>query len=606
MATRGSNSPLGDFTIFGFTRDLGFIEHRLSVQLGITPRTVQIGSLGQFFYHTSYGEIAESEEAIVLKLGFMRSTAKSALSAQQLLDQKLVNPRAIDIGAFSGNGLVVGLSKIEPAFSVFQTLMGLPQLYYSITSDGILCSDVLRCLVNVIPSIELDESILPQFFLFRMVCGSSTYFQNIYHLMPGQYLKWIDGNTESRLIRSLDVVSEEAQYIRDDFKALSLLSDSFGDVVGDYITQIEKKGNGLVNLLSGGVDSTFLQYFLNSKSQQRPLRSISYAIKVPAFEYEIENAREASHRFQTEHTYVNLTSQDFPGLLTRAINILSQPHTLETEPSFLAITEFVREANWPEKYFFSAIVADSVFGEPETAKLKGLKMIQKIPFAVTWLRWLGQILAPVTARSQSLLKGAEIIANENDPDALVSRANSYRVSEVDWGIVQRCFGNQAIRDALAYRRNLTTQYSRSCHYLDKVQFIQLLTVANETTLHWQQLALAHKMELVCPMIDEDLLKIAFSFHPNMRYIKGFRSKHLLKRLLEQTTNAPVARRRKGSSIAAEDLINWMKVGPLRPLVEDIERPGFMNKVDFEYMIQSPNYFLMSLLSYDIFKKQIRK
>ena len=60
---------LGDFTVFGFTRNPDFVKNRLSIRLGIIPQTIQIGSLGQFFFHTSSGEIAESAEAVVLKIG---------------------------------------------------------------------------------------------------------------------------------------------------------------------------------------------------------------------------------------------------------------------------------------------------------------------------------------------------------------------------------------------------------------------------------------------------------------------------------------------------------------------------------------------------------
>src|SRR5512141_1113419 len=196
MSNVGTISQLGDFTIFGFTRDRGFVNDWLSIRLGITPQTIEIGSLGQFFFYTSYGDVAESEEAVVLKLGFLRSTTKSALNVRQLLEQKLVEPRSINTDAFSGNALVVGFSKNEPVFSAFQTLMAVPQLYFSASSDGIFCSDVLRCILRLIPHCELDESILPQHFLFRSVHGSFTYFQGVERLMPGQYLKWADGNIE--------------------------------------------------------------------------------------------------------------------------------------------------------------------------------------------------------------------------------------------------------------------------------------------------------------------------------------------------------------------------------------------------------------------------
>jgi len=606
MMALGSNILFGDFTIFGFTRDPGFVKDRLPVRLGITPRTIEIGSLGQFFFYTTYGDVAESEEAVVLKLGFLRSTTKSALNAQQLLEQELVKPRSINTDAFSGNGLVVGLSKTEPVFSAFQTLMSAPQLYFSASSDGIFCSDVLRCILRLMPHCELDTAILPQHFLFRSVHGSFTYFQGVERLMPGQYLKWADGNIEIELKRSLDAVSDEAQYIRDDTRALNLLYESLQAVVGDYTKQIEATGQGLANLLSGGVDSTLLQFLINAKSPQRPSRSISYAIQVPAFDFEVEYARQASRLLHTEHTLVKYTPQDFPGLFTRAVDILAQPPNLDTEPSILAIAEFVQAANWQERYLFTALAADSLFGERESLKLKGLHYIQRLPFAIHLLRGLGTALTPITGRSQTLIKGANIIASESDPSAFASPSNTFRVYIFgsDWEVIRHCFGDQALREAQAYRRNLAAQYSNSHHYLDKVHFIDLLTDTYEISMQRRQLFLAHKLQQVDPFSDEDILKVALTFHPDIRYIKGFKYKHLLKGLLALKTNAPVAHQRKGGSATPEDLITWMRSGPLKPMVDDIHRPDFMSKADFESVLHKSNYFLWHLLTFDIFHKRV--
>lgn len=603
----GETPQLGDFTIFGFTRDLGFVKNRLSIQLGITPKTIQIGSLGQFFFYTSSGEVAETAEAVVLKIGFLRSTAKSPLNACQLLEQKLVEPGSIQSDAFSGNGLVVGISKTEPVLSVFQTLMALPQLYYSISEDGIICSDVLRCVVRLIPRCELDETILPQHFLFRSVHGSLTYFRGVERLVPGQFLKWADGNLGIRFARSPVTVADEARYIRDDSRALNLLCETLQDVVGDYSAQAQSNEKRAATLLSGGVDSSLLQYFINNSSPKQPWRSISFCIQVPAFNFEVEYARQASQLFHIEHTFVNYTPQDYPGLLTRVVDILAQPPRLESEPSMLAVAEYVETAGWPERYFFTGNAADSVFGASESVKLKGLHYLGKTPFAAQILRGIGKLLAPVTARrSHMFLKGADILGSEDNPDAYVSPSNTVLVYVLDenWDLIRRCFGDQALREALAYRRKLATFYSDSRHYLDRVHFIDLFVGTLEQDAQRRQLFLAHHLDQVDPFCDEDLLRVALSFHPDMRYMKGFRYKHLLRRLLAQKTGAPVAHKPKGPSTVNDDLVAWMHTGPLRPLVEDIDRPSFMEKKDFDRLIKKPDYFLWPLLTLDVFQKRI--
>ncbi len=606
MSSINTSLATGDFTIFGFTRNPHFIEQRLENQLGINPKAYQIGALGQMFFYSSYGDVAESEEALVLKLGFLRSKTKSALNAEQLLKQKLVRPRSIDTDGFSGNGLVVGLSKTEPIFSAFQTLMGVPQLYYYKSDDGILCSDVLRIITKLIPKCELNEAILPQHFLFRSVYGSPTYFQGVERIIQGQYFQWKEGNTEIRRIRSLDIVTTEAEYIRKDDKALNLLYESLQDVVGDYVRQIEMKKQGLATLLSGGVDSTLVQYMINDHTTQKPSRSISYAIQVPSFEFEIEYAQQASQLLQTEHTFVEYTPEDYPGLLTRAIEILSQPLNLEIEPSMLAVAEYVHAAQWPERYFFTGAGGDTFFGGDSTIKLKGLHYVRKLPFAVPLLRGLGSVMPPSSKQARMLLKGANIIESENDPDSFYSPSNSVMVyiSDENLDIIHHWFSEQELREAFADRRNLVSQYTKSQNYLDKVYFIDQFTDLMELGAQNHQLFLAHHLEQVCSFYDEDLLQAALIIHPDIRYIKGFRYKHLLKRILAQKTKISFAYKPKGDSIAHNDLISWMHSGFLQPFVNDISRPEFLSEVDFKRLKQKPDYLLWALLNYDLLKKHV--
>jgi hypothetical protein len=79
---------------------------------------------------------------------------------------------------------------------------------------------------------------------------------------------------------------------------------------------------------------------------------------------------------------------------------------------------------------------------------------------------------------------------------------------------------------------------------------------------------------------------------------------LLKRLLEEKTKAPVAHKRKGPSTVNDDLVKWMKSGPLRPIVDDIDRPGFISRTDFERLKQQADYFLWPFLTLDLFQKKV--
>src|SRR5690606_36218894 len=141
------------------------------------------------------------------------------------------------------------------------------------------------------------------------------------------------------------------------------------------------------------------------------------------------------------------------------------------------------------------------------------------------------------------------------------------------------------------------QYTKSHHYIDKVYFIDQFRDLTELAAQNHQLFLAHHLEQVSSFYDEDFLKTALTIHPDIRYIKGFKYKYLLKRILAQKTSTAFAYRRKGDSIAHDDLLEWMRSGFLQPLVNDISRPDLLSEVDLKRLKQKPDYFLWALLNY---------
>ena len=587
-------SSHGIFTLFGFTCDLVGLEQRIRDRLGVEVQTLAPVGKGAFFYYTSDGEAAENDQLVVLKLGYLRSKAGSALNCQDLMKHMHAANARIDTEAFTGNGLVVALHKRERVMTAFQTLLAVPQLYYWMGAGEIICSDVLRCLVDLLPCPMFNEAILPQHFLFRSVYGTATYYRDVERMLPGHLLTWKDGDMNHRLVRSLDVVMDEAACIRADDRAIQRLDEALEAVVGDYVYQAEEVGESYASLLSGGVDLTLVQYYLNQAGLQEINRSISFAIQVPAFEFEVDYARQASRLMSTEHVFVPYNPADYVGLLERVMGVLAQPPNLETEPSFLAVAEYLHAHHWHEKVYFTGQGGDTLFGGVEALKLKGLEYLRRVPGAVMLLRSAGRAAALGSAHGSHLLfKGAEIIANYANPHALCSPANEVAVYvlEQNWDLMRRSFGDQTIQDTLAFRRELVSQYSKSRHYIDQVYMIDLLTDMWELAVQRQQIFLRYGYRQASPYLDEDLLKAAMTIHPDLRYIKGWRYKHLLRRLLDRKTQAPVAREKKGPSNVNDDLVAWMDAGPLRMLVDQIERPAFIDEADFKRLLKKPNYFL---------------
>ena len=562
-------SQIGDFTIFGYSPDpKSFLQEIKQSHLGIIPKMLDFCSAGSLFFHSTYGDIAETDEAVCIKLGFLHGLDISPLSAEKLLLQGNIRPGFYNFNNVRGNALVVCLGKKILSISAFKTLLGVPQLYYAQVNGGIICSDRLRCIVRLLDHVELNEEIIPMHFLFRSTPGELTYYRQIRRLLPGGYFNWLEGELNLKIAQDFRFSDNSKPSSWNYGYSLNNLYETMMSVVGDYVGQVEGSGKRIATLLSGGVDSSLLQYLINQKTSHRPSRSYSFAIHAPSFDFEIEYAKKSKHQFRTEHTFINIRPEDFPGLIIRTIDSLAQPPILETEPSMLAIAEFVHENNADERYFVSGQGADTLFGLPWSRKLKGLHIASRIPGAPGLLKTIGVGIKPFKHVSQMLIKGGEMLANSDDPQSFLSPINLICVY-TNMDKLQRCFGDEVLKKAFQYRRELAARYLETDNYLEEVHLIDLITDTYELGVQRQELFLAHKREKIHPFFDDDIIRTSFTIPPNSRYIKGLRPKYLLKDLLTKKTSAAAARQRKGSSIWEADMLKWMQSGPLCILVKDI-------------------------------------
>jgi hypothetical protein len=134
--------------------------------------------------------------------------------------------------------------------------------------------------------------------------------------------------------------------------------------------------------------------------------------------------------------------------------------------------------------------------------------------------------------------------------------------------------------------------------------VELLSDCYEIESQSSQLFLSCNKEQLYPFLDEDVIRLSFAFRPWVRYVKGLRTKHVLKRILERRVITPVTRQPKGGSMFHADFNRWMQSGSLRDMVRDIPLPGWLSRADFERLVENPGLPLWHLLAIDIFRKQI--
>jgi hypothetical protein len=217
------------------------------------------------------------------------------------------------------------------------------------------------------------------------------------------------------------------------------------------------------------------------------------------------------------------------------------------------------------------------------------------------------LLKPFVRRAQTLLKAADLLAQPDDPASFITPLNT-KGTHMEFDLPRRFFGDEAILKAFHYRRDLEAQYLDSDYHIEKAYVMALFTHVYEVQVQSQRLFLSQNKEQIYPFMDEDVIRLAFAFRPEVRYVAHSTCKYPFKKILAEKSSSTigVGRKRKGGSLVFTDLLTWMKSGPLQEMVNEIELPGFLSRKDLDDLIQKPNFTLWALLTFDLFKKRILK
>ena len=195
--------------------------------------------------------------------------------------------------------------------------LGTHVLYYqSLGDDGILfgtSADAL--LTHPQASAEIDPQGLFNYLYFHMIPGPGTIYLTQKRLLPGEYLYFHDGCTETSRytqIRFDEDIKRPFPELQQEF--LALLRKSVSEVV-----QGQKAGT----FLSGGTDSSTLAGILTEITGE-PAKTYSIGFEATGYD-EMYYARIAAQHFSTDHHEYYVTPDDVVETIPLIASIFDQP-----------------------------------------------------------------------------------------------------------------------------------------------------------------------------------------------------------------------------------------------------------------------------------------
>ncbi len=592
------------FTIWGWAQDREVLSpgvREFALEHGIDCLTWDYGRGGRLFLLNSHPDIAYSDEAVMVKLGFARSELFDPLNARDLLNQRLVSPDRVYHKAIHGNPSVLCISTLEPSFCVYQSLPATSQMYYWRDNDSMIFSDALRHLAAIATPLELNQDAVLCHLLFRTLSGNLTCFRHIVKLLSGHLIKFHAGTWSLEQAERLNDLVPEYRFHTMTREAIMYFEQQVERIVGHYVEQATQLASEPRTLLSGGVDSTLLASFIEAKlGPQCQPQSTSYTMHVPSFLPEVEYADYGRSLLKSEHTVVDVHPWDIPRLLEQLIALVAHPVGDEEGLGYLALAQF--HSTQETRQLFSGEVMDALFGTNFARRLRQVKMLQSIPGAGLVLGAFGRLLEPVWHnKAYGMNEAAYLLRFLRDPLSFQNLFNTNPLT--DFGIVQKCFKSDDIDKAIEHRLDLSDIYGSSQDLVERKHFMNLTHICHDDASTEVEVFNVYDLEYVTPFLDSDFIRCALTFKPRIRFYANGQTKWLARQLIEKRLGYQTAEFPKLDGGFPKELFEWMKHGVLRDMVDSIVRPGYMSVSDFEQKRNEPDWFTWNILNLDLFQKR---
>ncbi len=418
--------------------------------------------------------------------------------------------------------------------------VGVKPLYYWASESGIRFASQPRAIVHgMTPTI--DRQALSLFFAYGYVPGDRCIYSGISKLSAG-----------SRLVFQRDQLRVErywrAEYdpVHDqDSDTVVRVRDSIRDAVTNQMVADVPIGV----FLSGGVDSSCITAIASSAVTDKPLSSFTIGFDQPESD-ERSYAQLVANSLRTEHHVRVLRYEDLLDLIIDFVEAYDEPFYDSSGLPTLAVSALAREHD--RKVILSGDGGDEVFAGYHWHD-KYLELLGGSSQS-GWNRWRRMFPLRQSDVSSPIAQYFGLVGFLTCPQQKTLFANN------QW---------DHISDHL---QPLRASFRADIPPITAVQLMDLETyLADDILTKVDRASMARGVEVRVPLLDIDLVNMAFSIPSELIYANGER-KSLLKRAVEPWVPEFVRNgRKKGFSIP---LRKWMKAG-LGEILCDVVCDGFL-------------------------------
>jgi asparagine synthase (glutamine-hydrolysing) len=415
--------------------------------------------------------------------------------------------------------------------------VGIKPLYYTIVDGLLLFGSEIKALLQH-PAVErrVNVAALDSFLMHHFAPGEDTALVGIRRLLPGHHLVVEDGRVDVTQYWDLKFPEQSMQGSEGDVAQalVALLEDAVREhMIADVPVGV---------LLSGGVDSTAMLSFAVEQTRQ-PIKTFTVGFAEQGVTDERPYARIAAMRYGSEHHEMTISARDFMTFLPRYVRHMEEP---VCEPPAVALYYVTELARKHVKVLLSGEGGDEGFaGYPNyrnTVWLERLKRLGRLPAGAAAAGF--DLLNRVSGQARWRRFAHEM---RNDlADYYWSRTSGpmSTFAQAKPSLYSRALQEELSRDrSPTFLRRLFDQVGGQS-VLDQMLYVDTKTwLPDDLLVKADKMTMANSVELRVPLLDHRVLEFAAALPASMK-VKGFRTKHILKRALSDRIPKEILQRRK--------------------------------------------------------------
>ena len=478
---------------------------------------------------------------------------------------------------------------------LYRNLVGNALTYYTLTDQGFFWGTNFAQLVRTSRQTRtIDESRLPILFLGRYPTGNKTLVKNVFRLQPGELVVF-DGHV---------IIVQQVTTFADLLENRKTSENESIERIEAVTTEIMRDWHGLypntANLLSGGIDSTYLQVHWNAAwrekngdgSGTKPLSTVvwlNHKRTKPDLQYTL-TAAEATGCENIAVEQPKLTSEFLAEIIGRNGEFPNHVQSLY----FDTLARGMRDRN-----INAGIVGEGADG------LFGTGVQDMIKAAQSWKETLVSPWLINTVQCAARMMGGRFTADAIARSRIVDDVHNLRhpvngaAVFTDYPTLEKCFGRATLQAAIDEKLDMlktlnVPQDSLHLHWSLSAGYVWEAAV---TASYWSQLFAENGLVMCSPFLDSRMIRAALNIDDAAHFVTG-NPKQVLKKALLRHVSADVVNRPKLGF--GQPIFEWLSPGgPLRERVEAIRTFDWFDEKTKRGLLQKPNWFLWTMLCYDI-------